>query len=75
MSLEKYTVTKIEEDIDFGCEERAADEPVMAIVTLKDENDHEMTLRYPDQMLYDSDINEGDTVAMKQTKEGMFLLK
>ncbi len=33
----KYTVVKIEEDVDFGCEERNGSEKVMAIVTLKDE--------------------------------------
>ena len=34
----KYQVMRIEEDLDFGCEERGADEPVMAVVVLKDEN-------------------------------------
>ena len=33
----KYQVMRIEEDLDFGCEERGADEPVMAVVVLKDE--------------------------------------
>ena len=32
----KYQVMRIEEDLDFGCEERGADEPVMAVVVLKD---------------------------------------
>lgn len=34
----KYQVVRIDEDIDFGCEERSADEPVMAVVVLQDEN-------------------------------------
>ena len=29
-----YTVKQIDEDLDFGCEERPDDAPVMAIVTL-----------------------------------------
>ena len=31
-----YTVKRIDEDLDFGCEERAKDAPVMAVVTLVD---------------------------------------
>ncbi|MFR8999209.1 MAG: hypothetical protein ACLVIY_01060 [Anaerobutyricum soehngenii] len=31
-----YTVKRIDEDLDFGCEERPDDAPVMAIVTLVD---------------------------------------
>ena len=30
-----YTVKRIDEDLDFGCEERAKDAPVMAVVTLR----------------------------------------
>ena len=33
----KYTVLRIDEDIDYGCEEKDADQPVMAVVTLRDE--------------------------------------
>lgn len=65
----KYTVLRIDEDIDFGCEERAADSPVMAVVTLTDENGAEMKIRQPDQMLYDRDINEGDTVILNEKNE------
>ena len=38
----KYTVKRIDEDIDFGCEERSADAPVMAVVTLIDEAGQEV---------------------------------
>ena len=31
-----YTVKRIEEDLDFGCEERPKGMPVMAIVTIMD---------------------------------------
>ena len=30
-----YTVKRIEEDVDYGCEERPEDVPVMAVVTLR----------------------------------------
>ena len=56
----KYQVMRIEEDLDFGCEERGADEPVMAVVVLKDENGTESRIRQEDQMLYDWNIEEGE---------------
>lgn len=57
-----FKVQKIEEDIDFGCEERMDDEPVMAVVTLLDEAGEEKRVKMPDQLLYDREINEGDQV-------------
>ena len=54
----KYTVLRIDEDIDYGCEERDENQPVMAVVTLRDEEGLEITLRQEDQMLYDREINE-----------------
>lgn len=57
-----YTVVSIDEDIDYGCEERSQDSPVMAIVTLEDESGVKQKLRAADQFLYESDINEGDRV-------------
>ena len=62
----KYTDLRIEEDIDFGCEERSEDEPIMAIVSLLDENGEESKIRQEDQRLYDLDINEGDHVVMNE---------
>ena len=62
----KYQVMRIEEDLDFGCEERGADEPVMAVVVLKDENGTESRIRQEDQMLYDWNIEEGDTVILNE---------
>lgn len=59
-----YTVLRIDEDIEFGCEERTDDSPVMAVVTLQDENGTEKSLRVADQFLYDSGINEGDRVSI-----------
>ena len=38
-----YTVKRIDEDLDFGCEERLDDAPVMALVTLVDSSGKEVT--------------------------------
>ena len=58
----KYTVVKIEEDLDFGCEERKDDSQVPAVVTLQDEEGNHIMIRYPDRELYGLGINEGDRV-------------
>ena len=65
----KYQVVRIDEDINFGCEERSADEPVMAVVVLQDENGNESRIRQEDQMLYDRNIEEGDTVILNENGE------
>ena len=57
-----YKVLKIEEDVDFGCEERSADSPVMAVVLLEGEDGSEKMTRQVDRMLYEREINEGDLV-------------
>lgn len=65
----RYKVLKIEEDVDFGCEERGEDSPVMAVVLLQDENGNEQKVRQEDQMLYERDINEGDLVFFNERQE------
>ena len=65
----RYKVLKIEEDVDFGCEERGEDSPVMAVVLLQDENGNEQKIRQEDQMLYERDINEGDLVFFNERQE------
>lgn len=57
-----YIVNKIEEDLDFGCEERPEGAPVMAVVTLTDEEKKELVLRHEDALLYERNINENDRV-------------
>lgn len=57
-----YTVKRIDEDLDFGCEERAEGAPVMAVVTLADPSGQETTVKAEDAMLYNRNINEGDRV-------------
>lgn len=65
----KYKVLRIDEDVDFGCEERSENEPVMAVVTLLDENGKETEIKMEDQLLYDRNINEGDIVTMDEKKQ------
>ena len=55
-----YTVKRIDEDLDFGCEERAKDAPVMAVVTLVDSSGEELRVKAEDALLYKNNINEGD---------------
>ena len=57
-----YTVKRIEEDLDFGCEERPKGMPVMAIVTLMNSSGEEIKIKAEDAMLYECNINEGDKV-------------
>lgn len=63
-----YTVKRIEEDLDFGCEEREEGAPVMAVVTLIDSFGEEMRVKAEDAMLYERDINEGDKVYFEKDK-------
>ena len=57
-----YTVKRSDEDLDFGCEERAKDAPVMAVVTLVDSSGEELRVKAEDALLYKNNINEGDKV-------------
>ena len=59
-----YTVKRIDEDLNFGCEERPDDVPVMAIVTLVDSSGKEVTVKAEDAKLYKRNINEGDKVCL-----------
>ena len=57
-----YIVKRIDEDLDFGCEERAEGVPVMAVVTLMNSSGEELRVKSEDAMLYERNINEGDKV-------------
>lgn len=65
----KYIVKRIDEDPDYGCEERIEGVPVMAIVTLIDEDGGNIETRQPDQLLYERGINEGDVVFLDVSQE------
>ena len=70
----KYKVMEIQEDVDFGCEERSEGSPVMAVVLLRGEDGSEMMTRQVDQMLYDGGIEEGDSVVFDERYELVKLL-
>ncbi len=57
-----YKILRIEEDVDFGCEERGTDTPVLAVVTLEDEHGEQITKKIEDAYLYAKNINEGEDV-------------
>ena len=57
-----YIVKRIDEDLDFGCEELAEGVPVMAVVTLMNSSGEELIVKSEDAMLYERNINEGDKV-------------
>lgn len=57
-----YTVKRIDEDLDFGCEERAEGAPLMSVVTLTDENGKELRIRHIDRLLYERGIDQGSRV-------------
>ena len=57
-----YIVKRIDEDLDFGCEERAEGIPVMAVVTLINSAGEELIVKSEDAMLYERSINEDDKV-------------
>lgn len=57
-----YIVKRIDEDLDFGCEERSENAPVMAVVTLVNSAGEERKIKAEDAMLYEKAINEGDKV-------------
>ena len=59
-----YTVKRIDEDLDFGCEERLDDAPVMALVTLVDSSGKEVTVKAEDAKIYERNINEEDKICL-----------
>ena len=69
MDNKTYRVTAIQEDLDFGCEERSADSPVMAVVILEGEDGSEKMTRQVDKLLYERDINEGDRVTFDEKNQ------
>ncbi len=68
-----YRVLCIDEDIDYGCEERQLNSEVQAIVTLEDENGAKSKIRVADGYLYEAKIEEGDMVVFKNEKSNLLL--
>ena len=64
-----YTVLKIEEDLDYGCEDREEGQPIMAVITFRSEEGEECTRKIPDQLLYERDIVQGDQVIFDENNQ------
>ena len=64
-----YTVLKLEEDLDYGCEEKGEEQPVMAVVTLRSEAVEESTRKIPDRLLYEREIIQGDEVIFDENNQ------
>ena len=60
----KYTVLRIAEDVDYGCEERDVNQPVMAVVTLRDEEGMEITVLGTIDNFTFATANKANTVNM-----------
>ena len=56
-------------EADFGCEERQPGAELMSVVLLENEDGQEISLRHNDRLLYERDINEGDTVMLDENRE------
>ena len=61
-----YIVKRIDEDLNFECEERAEGALVMAVVTLMNSSGEEFIVKAEDDMLYERNINEGDKVCFDE---------
>ena len=70
-----YKVKEIQEDLDFGCEERSEDSPVMAIVLLTGEDGREKMTRQEDQLLYARNIDVGDRVVFDENGQLKKIIK
>lgn len=75
MQVMVYKVKEIQEDLDFGCEERSEDSPVMAIVLLTGEDGREKMTRQEDQLLYVRNIDVGDNVVFDENGQLKKIIK
>ena len=75
MQVMVYKVKEIQEDLDFGCEERSEDSPVMAIVLLTGEDGWEKMTRQEDQLLYVRNIDVGDNVVFDENGQLKKIIK
>ena len=80
----QYKVLKIEEDMDFGCEERQPGEALMSVVLMEDENGNEkkMTILFTfdsDEtgcqyvVFQDPDNDEGEVFASRYDDKGQLI--
>lgn len=57
-----YKIIRIDEP-DFGCEGRPDGQPAMDKVRLVDERGQELIIEVPDALLYQFELDEGDTAS------------
>ena len=57
-----YRLTDIQEDIDFGCEEREDGQPLMAVAVLEDANGNQSRFKMADSLFTQRDLKAGDSV-------------
>ncbi|MGN1319127.1 MAG: hypothetical protein ACI4VF_08935 [Lachnospirales bacterium] len=57
----KYKVIRIEE-MDFGCEGVPDDSEICVTLFLEDNNGNTKILKHNDSLLYERNVNEGDTI-------------
>lgn len=69
----QYKVIRIEEDMDFGCEERQPGERLMSVVILESEDGREISLKHDDERLYERDTTKEISLRwMKIVRSGKF---
>ena len=59
-----YTIQRIEENVDYGCEERSVAMPVQAIAVLLGDDGIEKSIRMPDVLFYERALEAGDRVCL-----------
>ena len=57
-----YRLVDILEDIDFGCEEREGDLPLMAVAVLEDPDNNKIRFKMADDLFTQRDLKVGDSV-------------
>lgn len=57
-----YRLVDILEDIDFGCEEREGELPLMAVAVLEDPDNNKIRFKMADDLFTQRDLKVGDSV-------------
>ena len=57
-----YRLVDILEDIDFGCEERKGDRPLMAVAVLEDPDKNQIRFKMADNLFTQRGLQAGDSV-------------
>ena len=57
-----YRLVDILEDIDFGCEEREGELPLMAVAVLEDPDNNKIRFKMPDALFTKRGLQAGDSV-------------